>query len=69
MMDLFIYFVALPQGINEMVMPCIDGYTIYIDQDLDELGRLKAFWHAVKHIRREDFHGDAGKVEMEAHML
>lgn len=68
-MDLFIYFVALPQGVNEMVMPCIDGYTVYIDRDLDELGRLKAFWHAMRHIGRADMEseGDVDQIEKEAH--
>lgn len=67
--DIFIYYIDLPQGVSEMVTPCIDGYTVYIDQNLDELGRLKAFWHAMKHITRSDFScgADVNEIETEAH--
>lgn len=55
--EIYIYGADLPDGINEMVAPCADGYTVYIDNRLDRTGRIKAFFHAVDHISGEDFHG------------
>ena len=28
--DVFVYYVSLPPGVNEMVTPCPEGYTAYI---------------------------------------
>lgn len=55
MEDIYVYFVDLPDGINEMVAPCFGGYTVYIDEDLDEAHRMKAYHHAMEHIERNDF--------------
>lgn len=52
------YFVALPDGINEMVTPCDLGYTVYLDINLDEHQRKKAYLHALEHIKRCDFEKD-----------
>lgn len=66
--DIFVYCVDLPQGINEMVTPCNEGYTVYIDIKLDLWKRRKAFGHAMRHIIRKDFEkGDVQKIEREAH--
>ena len=65
---IFTYVVQLPDGINEAVMACAEGYTIYIDEDLDEAGRKRAFQHAMIHIGRSDFYrGDVQRIEAEAH--
>lgn len=53
--DIFVYIVDLPTKIHEMVMPCEDGYTIYISNMLDHKNQLKALMHAVSHIRNNDF--------------
>lgn len=53
--DVYIYFTDLPNRIHEMVTPCCDGYTIYIDDRLDEIGRWKAYSHAMRHIINGDF--------------
>ncbi len=70
-MDEYIYFVPLPPGINEAVLSCVDGYTIYIDSDLDEVGRMKAYCHAMQHIQNGDFDVDfcrsADAAERRAH--
>ena len=66
--DIFVYCVDLPDGINEMVTPCFEGYTVYIDIKLDILRRRKAFRHALKHIIRRDFEkGIVSSIEREAH--
>ena len=65
---IFTYIVPLPSGVNEAVMACADGYTIYINEDLSSMGRKQAFVHAMKHIDRGDFYrGDVQQIEAEAH--
>ena len=63
------YVVNLPPRINEAVMACADGYTIYTSDRLDEAGSLKAYNHALKHIANDDFHSDmtADQIEYYGH--
>lgn len=66
--DIFIYITALPPGMNEAVLPCSDGYTIYINDALDDQQRAQALNHAMKHIYNNDFRKeDVQKIEMDAH--
>lgn len=66
--DIYIYIVKLPPRVNEVVTPCLDGYTVYISDRLDDLQRLEAYKHAVKHIRNRDFEkSDVQEIETEAH--
>ena len=66
--NIFTYFVKLPDGIDEVVMPCLDGYTVYIDVNLSEQQQLKAYAHALHHIRNNDFEKpDVQAIEAEAH--
>ncbi len=53
--EIYTYFVPMPAGVHEFVTPCADGYTVYIDDSLDESQRLKAFCHALKHVVNNDF--------------
>ena len=55
MADIFVYIVPLPPGVNEMVTPCLDGFTIYINETLSPEQREKAYLHALDHIRKNDF--------------
>lgn len=65
---LYFYIVDLPDGINEMVTPCFDGYSIYFDSNLDEQGRMKALEHAMEHIARRDFENEnVQEIESRAH--
>lgn len=65
---IYTYYVPLPEGVNEAVMSCIDGYTIYIDETLDEEQKKKAFVHAMSHIANNDFDkDDVQDIEAEAH--
>lgn len=53
--DIYAYTVPLPVGVNEVVLPCADGYTVYLSDRLDHNGRLKEYRHAIKHITDGDF--------------
>lgn len=66
--NIYTYIVDLPPHITEMVTPCFDGYTIYLDASLSPYGREKAFKHAMWHIRNNDFEKyDVQQIESEAH--
>ena len=66
--DIFVYYVGLPDGVHEIVMPCSDGFTIYINEKLDKSECLKAYEHALKHIRANDWgKEDVQEVEYHAH--
>ena len=70
--DYYIYFVPMDPGMDEAVMPCLDGYTIYINKDLLREGQLEAFMHALFHIENGDCYDDtrtAAEKEMRAHRL
>ena len=53
--DIYTYIVSLPVGVNEVVMPCADGYTVYISDRLDTDSRIRVYRHAVAHIENGDF--------------
>lgn len=63
------YVVNLPPKINEMVTPCADGYTVYISDRLDHEGQLRAYAHALEHIKNNDFASeeDIQSIEAKAH--
>lgn len=67
--DVYVYFVQLPNGVSEMILPCLDGgYTIYIDPRLSYQGRVKAYLHALRHIENCDWSKeDVQQIEEEAH--
>lgn len=69
--DIFVYRVKLPAKHREAVMTCCGGYTVYIDIDLDEHEALKAYQHAIRHIRRGDCDLSGGcvqEIEANAHI-
>lgn len=67
--DIFVYEVRLPDGVDEMVMPCLGGYTIYLDNRLSDEGKRKAYGHALYHIKNKDFEKvDVQEIEANAHM-
>ena len=66
--NVFTYLVDLPDGIREFVRPCADGFTIYVDEKLDDAHRQKAYQHAIQHIQNDDFSKtDVQEIEYEAH--
>ena len=69
--DVYVYFVPFPtHKIHEMVVPCTDGYTVYIDEDLDQATREAAYAHAMEHIRAQDWdRDDVQQIEAQAHAM
>lgn len=69
--DIFVYFQRMPHGVNEAVLPCNGGYTVYINDSLDREHAMKAYQHAVTHILRNDCcaDGDIQDIESEVHNL
>ena len=65
--DVYVYLVDLP--VDEAVCPCdAFGYTIYINARLNSESRLRAFQHALRHIRNNDFEKtEVQQIESEAH--
>lgn len=66
--DVFVYYVELPLATKEMVTPCADGYTVYINSRCSAQQQRKAYIHALKHIKNHDFESsDVQKIELTAH--
>lgn len=62
--NIFTYLVDLPDGVDEAVLPCLEGYTIYLDNRLSPEGREQAYNHALEHIINNDFEKfDVEKIE------
>lgn len=54
--ELMVVYIALPEGVDEMVTPNPDGtHTVFISTSLCEEKQRMAFDHAVSHICRQDF--------------
>ena len=68
MVDVYVYEGDIHGKVSEAVVPCIDGYTVYINRNLPRNRRISALEHAVRHILRGDFEKpDAGEIEVENH--
>lgn len=66
--DIYVYIVDMPTTASEMIMPCTDGYTIYLNAKLSYHDRVKAYIHALKHVERKDWtKNDVQIIEKEAH--
>lgn len=66
--SVYVYVVPLPDGVKEMVLPCADGYTVYVSEKLDEQSRRKSLAHAIRHIYYGDFDkDDVQSIEADAH--
>lgn len=65
--DIYTYIVELPDGIDEVVLPCLGGYTIYLGSRLSQDKMQQAYDHAVYHIENHDFEkSDVQEIEAEA---
>lgn len=68
MNNVYVYIVDLPDRVDEMVAPCIDGYTVYLSTRLSYAGRVRAYHHAIRHIEGNDWDKtDVQQIEYEAH--
>ena len=66
--NLYIYIMYLPRHVNEIITPCLDGYTVYIDAKLSQEGQREALDHALWHVRNHDFEReDVQEIEYFAH--
>lgn len=66
--EVYVYIVDLPDRVDEMVAPCIDGYTVYLNARLSYAGRVRAYLHAMRHIERNDFErANVQEIETETH--
>ncbi len=66
--NVYVYYVNLPNGINEAVTECIDGYNIAIDPRQSMDGIRRSLDHALEHIRNDDFENkDVQIIEMGNH--
>lgn len=64
--EIYVYCIPLPVGINEIVTPCCDGFTVYIADRLDQEHRIRAYHHALRHIKKH-FKGKESVQLMELH--
>ena len=66
--DIYVYYVPLPDGINEAVLSCPGGYTIYLNEKLSMAGMKRSYQHALHHIQNGDFYRtDVQEIENQAH--
>ena len=67
--DVYVYLEPLPDGINEMITPCLGGYTIYLDPRQSFESMRDSYKHALSHIEHNDFEReDVQEIETKAHM-
>lgn len=53
-----------------MVLPCSDGYTVYLDEKDSSSGMMRHYQHALDHIKRADWQKeDVQEIEAIAHGL
>ncbi|MCM1175253.1 MAG: hypothetical protein NC341_09405 [Blautia sp.] len=68
--DIFVYIISMDPLVKEQVVANSDGtFTIFINDYLSPEYRLKAYNHALAHIRNGDFDKrmDVDFIECEAH--
>lgn len=66
--DIFVYMAELPSTVHEAVMPCADGYTIYLNAGDTRERQIKSYMHALNHIRNCDWEkSDVQEIERQAH--
>ncbi len=66
--DIYVYTVKLPDKVDELVTPCIGGYTVWLSDRLDDAHRKEAYEHALWHIENGDFErDDVQEIECKAY--
>lgn len=67
--NIHVYLVPMPERVHECVLPCQDGYTVYLDEKLSHEQRIEKYKHAVdEHIAKNHFEkADVQTIEAEAH--
>lgn len=68
--NIYTYMVKLPPTIHEMVTPCADGYTIYLNYDDSAERQIQGYNHAIRHIIEQDHEkGNVSQIEATAHEI
>ena len=66
--DVYVYLEPLPDGIKEMITPCVGGYTIYLDPRQSFESMRDSYKHALSHIEHRDFEKeDVQEIELHSH--
>lgn len=68
--EIFVHIIAMDPLVKEQVVANPDGtFTIFINDYLSLEGRIKAYNHALSHIKNGDFdkNTDVDTIEYEAH--
>lgn len=66
--NIYVYLIDLPDRVDEMVTPCADGYTVYLNARLSYARRVQAYHHALRHIERNDWNKSSVQdIENDAH--
>ena len=66
--NVWIYPVDLKGAAKAFVMPCIEGYTVYVDRNLPKDEQIAAARHELDHIANDDFsREDVQLIEWERH--
>ena len=67
-MEIHTYLVPLPTKTKESIVPCADGYTLYLNDKLSHEQHLISYQHAVGHIDRDDWdREDVQEIESSCH--
>lgn len=64
--DIYVYVVDMPFSVREAVMPCLCGYTVYLNAKLSRKGQEEAYKHAMWHIENNDFESEESVQTIEA---
>lgn len=69
MADIYVYMIEMPSDVDEAVMPCMGGYTVYINANLTRERQEQAYLHALGHINAGDdnINGNVDEIELRAH--
>lgn len=66
--DIYTYSADLPIGVKEIVTPCLDGYTVYVNSRYTRETQTGSYLHAVGHIECEDWERqDVQEIESRQH--
>ena len=64
--NIYVYIKDMLSKVHEAVVPCISGYTVYINSRLSKAGQEAAYLHALWHIEHNDFWSEENVQEIEA---
>ena len=68
--NIYVYIVDLPLDVAEMIAPCGEGFTIYLNARLSYQGRIRACLHALEHVKRNDWNQEnVQQIESETHKI